>query len=296
LTDVIARFDAPAHAPKSLARRHGGAHRKPRVGGFASRALIAPTIAATFAVPVAALESAATAAPAAASTSGPSKAVSALFRGRPAVTAGVVARPAIHTGSSGGAVIYIQRLFGVRATGHFRVDTLRAVTRLQRVAHLRRTGVVDRSTWAAVGITARSTPKSARTPLARAVSLEGAAPGSAAFGQRVLAEARRDGGGRYVYGGSTPAGFDCSGYVSYVYRHLGISLPHSAAQIRARVSHISASSVRAGDLVFVTRGGVTSHVAIYAGRGVWYEASNPSQPVGLHRAWTSSVNYGRVSV
>ena len=56
------------------------------------------------------------------------------------------------------------------------------------------------------------------------------------------------------------------------------------------------SSPQPGDLVFVHNGGGGSigHVAIYAGGGYWYEASNPSAGVGKHRAWSTNVTYGRV--
>src|SRR3989442_2826237 len=45
---------------------------------------------------------------------------------------------------------------------------------------------------------------------------------------RVIALAQRHLGARYVWGGSSPAGFDCSGLVMYVYAQVGVSLPHSA--------------------------------------------------------------------
>ena len=56
------------------------------------------------------------------------------------------------------------------------------------------------------------------------------------------------------------------------------------------------SSPQPGNLVFVHNGegGSVGHVAIYAGNGYWYEASNPSTGVGKHRAWSSNVSYGRV--
>lgn len=115
------------------------------------------------------------------------------------------------------------------------------------------------------------------------------------FGAQVMVMAQRYSGVRYVYGGSTPSqGFDCSGYVGYVMRQLGYSLPRSAASMYGAVQHISASQLRAGDLVFVHKGGRISHVAIYAGNGYWYEASRPGTVTGKHRAWTSSVSYGRV--
>jgi cell wall-associated NlpC family hydrolase len=71
-------------------------------------------------------------------------------------------------------------------------------------------------------------------------------------------------------------------------------LPRTAAAIRAATKRISSSEVRPGDLVFVHSGSRVSHVAIYAGSGTWWEASNPRTGVGKHRAWTSSVSYGRL--
>jgi cell wall-associated NlpC family hydrolase len=112
----------------------------------------------------------------------------------------------------------------------------------------------------------------------------------------VLSIAASKSGSRYVHGGSGPYSFDCSGFTMYVFGKVGISLPHSAAAQRSMVRSIPRSAVRPGDLVFVYNGGGGSvgHVAIYAGNGYWYEASNPSTGVGKHRAWSSNVSYGRV--
>jgi cell wall-associated NlpC family hydrolase len=101
-------------------------------------------------------------------------------------------------------------------------------------------------------------------------------------------------GAYYTHGGAGPNGFDCSGFTMYVFSQMGISLPHSAAAQRSMVR--SVSSPQPGDLVFVYNGGGGSvgHVAIYAGGGYWWEASNPSVGVGKHRAWSSHVSYGRV--
>jgi len=101
-------------------------------------------------------------------------------------------------------------------------------------------------------------------------------------------------GAYYAHGGAGPNGFDCSGFTMYVFSKMGISLPHSAASQSAMVQHVS--SPQPGDLVFVYNGGGGSvgHVAIYAGGGYWWEAANPSVGVGLHRAWTTNVSYGRV--
>jgi peptidoglycan DL-endopeptidase CwlO len=112
----------------------------------------------------------------------------------------------------------------------------------------------------------------------------------------VLSIAASKSGSSYVHGGSGPSSFDCSGFTMYVFAKVGISLPHSAAAQRSMVRSIPRSALRPGDLVFVYNGGGGSvgHVAIYAGNGYWYEASNPSTGVGKHRAWSSNVSYGRV--
>jgi peptidoglycan DL-endopeptidase CwlO len=101
-------------------------------------------------------------------------------------------------------------------------------------------------------------------------------------------------GAYYAYGGAGPSGFDCSGFTSYVFSKVGISLPHSSSAQYSVATRVS--SPQPGDLVFVYNGGGGSigHVAIYAGSGYWWEASNPSTGVGKHRAWSSNVSYGRV--
>jgi cell wall-associated NlpC family hydrolase len=112
----------------------------------------------------------------------------------------------------------------------------------------------------------------------------------------VLAIAAAQQGDRYRHGGDGPDTFDCSGFTQYVFGKVGISLPHSSAAQRAVARRISADEVRPGDLVFVYNGGGgrVGHVAIYGGRGLWYEASNPGRPVGANRPWSSNVSYGRV--
>ena len=110
----------------------------------------------------------------------------------------------------------------------------------------------------------------------------------------VLSIAAAQQGDRYQYGANGPDSFDCSGFTQYVFSKVGISLPHSSGAQASMARRVS--SPQPGDLVFVHNGGggSVSHVAIYAGNGYWYEASNPSTGVGKHRAWSSNVSYGRV--
>ncbi|MCY7372147.1 MAG: C40 family peptidase [Spirochaetaceae bacterium] len=101
-------------------------------------------------------------------------------------------------------------------------------------------------------------------------------------------------GAYYSHGGAGSKGFDCSGFTSYVFRQMGIELPHSSSAQRSVAQPVS--NPQPGDLVFVYNGGGGSigHVGIYAGGGQWWEASNPSSGVGRHGAWSSAVSYGRV--
>lgn len=92
----------------------------------------------------------------------------------------------------------------------------------------------------------------------------GPAPAPRAGG--VVAIAMQYLGVPYVWGGASPAGFDCSGLVMYVYAQVGIYLPHSAAAQYAAGTPISYGELAPGDLVFFGSGGI-SHVGIYIGGG-----------------------------
>jgi peptidoglycan DL-endopeptidase CwlO len=82
----------------------------------------------------------------------------------------------------------------------------------------------------------------------------------------------------YVWGGSSPGGFDCSGLVMYVYAQLGISLPHyTVAQWDATLP-ISSSQMQPGDLVFFNGLG---HVGIYIGGGQFVDAPHTGSVVRI---------------
>lgn len=112
--------------------------------------------------------------------------------------------------------------------------------------------------------------------------------------QIALSWARRELGKPYVFGGSGPNAFDCSGLTSFVYAKAGIFLPHSAAAQYNDTTRIPLSALQPGDLVFYYS--PISHVAIYIGGGQVLQALNPSAPVeisGLY--WAGSpVGAGRV--
>jgi cell wall-associated NlpC family hydrolase len=108
------------------------------------------------------------------------------------------------------------------------------------------------------------------------------------FGVRVVDYAKRFRGVRYVWGGSSPRyGFDCSGFVRYVYGHFGLSLAHSSYAQFDRGRRVSRSSLRPGDLVFFDGEG---HVGIYIGNGRFIHAPHTGTHVRIETlaGWYSS--------
>ena len=87
--------------------------------------------------------------------------------------------------------------------------------------------------------------------------------------EQLLTIAKKYVGVPYVYGASGPRAFDCSGFTSYVFKQMGVSLPRSASAQSQTGVHISKSNLQAGDLVFFATGssGRVSHVGIYMGDG-----------------------------
>lgn len=83
----------------------------------------------------------------------------------------------------------------------------------------------------------------------------------------------------YVWGGTSPSGFDCSGLVQYVYAQYGISLPRVTYDQQAVATPVSLVSLQPGDLVFW---GVSAyHVGIYIGNGQYVHAPAPGQSVKI---------------
>lgn len=95
-------------------------------------------------------------------------------------------------------------------------------------------------------------------------------------GSSVVSYAKQFLGCKYVYGGTTTSGFDCSGFTQFVYKHFGVTLNRTAA---AQYSNGTAvTDLQAGDLVMFGKSGI-NHVGIYIGGNTFIHAANPSRGV-----------------
>jgi len=87
----------------------------------------------------------------------------------------------------------------------------------------------------------------------------------------------------YVFGGQTPGGIDCSGYVLFVYSQFGVELPHSVYQQAKMATKVAIEDAVPGDIVIFND---FSHNGIYAGNGNFYHAPQPGDRVKLAPIFT----------
>lgn len=98
-------------------------------------------------------------------------------------------------------------------------------------------------------------------------------------------------GCRYVYGGMSPSGFDCSGFVKYVYSNFGYNLNRTASDQMSNGVTVADEDLQPGDLVFFYKPGSgarrASHVGIYIGGGQFVHASTSTTGVIISELWNS---------
>ena len=124
------------------------------------------------------------------------------------------------------------------------------------------------STTSAVNTTSKSTTTSNTNTTESTASSKS--------GSSVVSYAKQFLGCKYVYGGTTPSGFDCSGFTKYVYKHFEINLNRTAAAQYSNGQLVT--SLQAGDLVMFGKSGI-NHVGIYIGGNTFIHSANPSQGV-----------------
>jgi cell wall-associated NlpC family hydrolase len=101
----------------------------------------------------------------------------------------------------------------------------------------------------------------------------------------VVAIALRYLGTPYRWAGSSPAGFDCSGFIMYVYGRVGIGLPHNSAMLWGVGRPVARNDLQPGDLVFFNG---LSHAGIYIGRGRFVHSPHSGDVVKISRLSESS--------
>jgi cell wall-associated NlpC family hydrolase len=180
-------------------------------------------------------------------------------------------------------VVPVQRALGVPADGLYGPVSRGAVRAYQKRNGLIVDGVVGPQTLGALGI------RQASGSGAGGGGGQASAPRPSSRGARVASMATRYLGIPYRWGGSSPStGFDCSGFVMYLYRQVGVSLPHNAAMQYRHGRAVSRGSLRRGDIVFFNGLG---HNGIYLGGGRFIHSPNTGDVVKISRlseGWYSS--------
>lgn len=149
--------------------------------------------------------------------------------------------------------------YDVLADGSFGSATAEAIKDFQRSQGIKADGLIGPATYAA--LLGRDMPDISR--------------GMNYIARRIITTSMDYIGVPYVFGGTTPSGFDCSGYVQYVFAHAGISLPRTADVQYEVGTPVSTAELVPGDLVFFTTYTYgASHVGIYVGDGNFIHASS----------------------
>jgi len=138
--------------------------------------------------------------------------------------------------------------------------------------------------------TSRTTERTASAGSTAGASNEASAPAaigapvpSFAAGSAVIEIAARYVGVPYLFGGASPAGFDCSGFTQYVFSQVGINLPRTSGAQRNAGTVVSRAEAQPGDLIWSP-----GHVAIYAGNGTQIDAPRPGRTIQFRSIWQSN--------
>lgn len=150
------------------------------------------------------------------------------------------------------------------------------VTRASRNAQSTTSGSSN-SAFAPMTRESRASGATSNAPAPKLPASESSVDSSSLSG--IAATASRYVGAPYVWGGNTPSGWDCSGFVKYVYAKHGINIARGTSAIRASGQFVRTANPKPGDLVFQNGGG---HVGIYLGGGKMIGAQNPSVGTFIH--------------
>lgn len=165
---------------------------------------------------------------------------------------------------------------GFTATSVADLNAQKAAAARAALAEQRRTQLASSAT----SYTGASATQLAQNPIYQGTSASG-----------VSAVARQYLGVPYVFGGETPAGFDCSGLVKYVFAQFGLNLPHSVRAQHNAGTVVSREDARPGDIVVWND---FSHDGIYTGNGIFIDAPKPGDHVKERPIWSTNVHFVRL--
>lgn len=195
--------------------------------------------------------------------------------------AGVDAAAVLKLNSRGNEVVTLQKKLVLlqykisNIDGVFGAETKQAVLLFQRDQRMKITGVVDSKTWKAldkvklpkekdpVPLPSVSKPEETKPII---VSNKNISP--------IIATAKKYTGVPYKFGGTTPKGFDCSGYLQYIFAQHKVNLPRAADEQYKIGTAVKQAALRPGDLVFFsTYEKGASHCGLYLGDGKFIHVS-----------------------
>ena len=208
------------------------------------------------------------------------------------------ASPSLSKNDTGKDVLTLQKklyIIGYEITeldGEFGEETQKAVEAFQRDNRITVTGVVTNATWRALK---KAKPVKGRSlsdlkitqPTAKINTLKNPDTANSKFvsngetfitaeqGEEIVAFAKKFMGVPYVFGGTTPKGFDCSGFLQYVFKQHGINIPRLADEQYLLGKAVKTSQLSVGDLVFFsTYLPGASHCGFYVGDGKFLHTSS----------------------
>ncbi len=177
---------------------------------------------------------------------------------------------------------YLKQLgyMDIAPTGYYGDITKAAVKAFQKKYGLEQDGIAGKQT---IGKIEKLTGGKVQIASKSAASVK-ASRGIASTADKLISFAKRFIGVRYRWGGSSPKGFDCSGFTQYVFKNIGIALNRTSTSQAAQGKRVSKSNLQPGDLVFFdTNGGNNriNHVGIYIGGGRFIQSSSTGTGVTI---------------
>lgn len=123
----------------------------------------------------------------------------------------------------------------------------------------------------------------------------GFSPGGSGQANDLVSIAKQFIGAKYVWGASDPArGFDCSGFIQYIYKRIGIDLPRVSYQQMGAGRRVDPKDLQVGDLIgwdYSDRNPGADHIGMYIGNGQFIHTNDPSKPLRIEALSSKPQNY-----